>query len=124
MTLILVILIVFSTGIIIYQDFTTRSIHWFTISALVVLFVVLRISATDNEWTDVMVNAGFILIQLIGLTLYFSLKKRSWHNPVNTLIGLGDILYLLVMAVAFSNINFILFITTGLCFALVFQLVK
>jgi hypothetical protein len=115
--------------VILIQDFRTRSIHWFTIPALIVLFLCANaLNIIDVSATDILLNISFVLTQLIGLTLYFSFKHRSWVLPFDRFIGWGDILYLFAMSFAFSSFWFVLFVITSLLFSLltfgVFMLVK
>lgn len=58
---------------------------------------------------DVIFNLSFIIIQLVLLTVYMSVKNKKFVNIVNTYLGIGDILFFIVIAAAFSPFNFIVF---------------
>jgi hypothetical protein len=58
---------------------------------------------------DFFLNTLFILLQLVCLTLYFSIKKKKLFNIVDTYMGLGDILFFIVVCAVFSPVNFIAF---------------
>jgi hypothetical protein len=97
--------------IIVYQDFNYR-----TLSAYIVL-IALALSAFYSVWmngwkqtfTFVGINLLFIVFQMIGVFIYFSLKNKSYINIVNKYIGVGDILFFVVVSFSFSPVNFILF---------------
>jgi hypothetical protein len=57
---------------------------------------------------------SFIGMQLVILTLYFSVKNKKWINITSGLLGLGDILFLLSIAVYLSVLNFLFFYITSL----------
>lgn len=104
-------------SVIIWQDFRTRSIHWIIIPVLILLFMLSRYNA-GFDWKEAIGNVIFLSIILIGLTLYFSLKERQWINPIDSLIGLGDILYFVTLTLAFSAFDFVFYFITGLLFSL------
>ena len=54
-------------------------------------------------------NSGFVAFQLLMMMGYFTLKNRKWTNIINTYIGIGDILFFLILSLAFSPVNFIIF---------------
>jgi len=53
------------------------------------------------------------------LTIYISIKNKKFINVINSSLGLGDVLFFVVVCVAFSAINFILFYVMSLLFTLV-----
>ena len=48
------------------------------------------------------------------ITVYFSVKERTFVNIINTKIGIGDVLFFIACAFIFSLPNFILFFTFSL----------
>lgn len=111
MTGLVLVLLAVSLLVIAYQDFRWRAIHWIT---LPVLFILLIIKATGaSSLKDIIFNfaliAGFLLLQLLVLTLYFSVKERRPVNIIDKYLGLGDVLFFVTIAAGFSFLNYILF---------------
>lgn len=107
-----------------YQDFRFRAISWWLIPLLLVCFVGKGMS--ELSWQTYLlgfgVNLTFVAIQLLVVFLYFSLKQRKLIRLVNEQIGLGDILFFVVMAAAFSPLYFVLVYTISLLLVLLFWL--
>jgi len=108
---ILVILILIS-----WQDFRYRAISWIFIPVLAALFILYALLSLDytSVFTNFLSNAGFLCIQYLILTIYFSLKYKKITNIINKSIGIGDILFFIVLCFYFSPINFIIFSTISL----------
>ncbi len=104
---------------LIYEDFKYRAIHWLWIAAL--LFLVIFYFSFRVE--AVLVNLFFISIQLIGISLYFSLKKRRFINIIDRYLGIGDIVFFIPLIFLFSPINFLIFFITSIFLTLIVFLV-
>lgn len=114
------IVLIFCCVAIIYQDFKSRSIHWFW---LPIILVALLIHHYNNDnlgfmLTDFLANSSILIANGIAITLYFSVKNKKLINPVDSLIGLGDILLFFVLAMAFTVPTFVLFFIGSLILAL------
>ncbi len=98
-------------GFLAYQDFKQREISWILIPLLIILHAIISIRSIslENAVLYFLINSGFILLQLLFLTVYFSVKNRAFTNIINTYLGIGDIWFFVVLALAFSPVNFILF---------------
>jgi hypothetical protein len=110
---------------LIYQDFKFRKISWVL---LPLLFTVLVLMAAQHfNWKDASknfgINASFLLLQFVLLSVYFSIRKKKLTNIFDSMIGWGDILMLLVLCMAFSPMNFIFFYLSSLIFSVVFFLI-
>jgi hypothetical protein len=64
----------------------------------------------------------FVLVNLIGLCFYFSLKHKKIINPIDTFVGLGDIVFFLAITPLFNKSDYILFFVFGLIFALILHI--
>ncbi|HSH65967.1 MAG TPA: hypothetical protein VLB84_09255 [Bacteroidia bacterium] len=102
-------LIFVSLLVIVFQDFKQRQISWFLIPAAFIGFICKALLHSIPIVHTFLINTAFILIQLVCLTLYFSLKNKKMLNIVDTYLGLGDVLFLIVICTVFSPVNFILF---------------
>lgn len=103
------LLIFVCLAVIVVQDFKHRQISWFLIPLALTGFVYKAFLSGDFAWKDFLLNVGFVLIQLLLLSLYFSLKNKRLINIVDRYLGLGDILFFIVLCAVFSPVNFILF---------------
>ena len=104
------ILSIILLGIIVFQDFKYKAISWII---LPLLFVFTLISAFQKNAViyvgeQFILNMAFILFQLAMVTVYFSVKNRKMINIWNTYLGLGDLLFFIILAGSFSFINFVL----------------
>ena len=109
------ILVLFLLSVIVYQDFRYRAISWVTLPLLFATFTANYILETDfNSFLQsFLFNIGFIVFQLIAVTVYFSLKNRAITNITSKYIGWGDILFFTVASAVFSPVNFIVFYLLG-----------
>ncbi|VVU99584.1 MULTISPECIES: prepilin peptidase [Mesonia] len=105
--------------ILVYQDFKHRHIH------IVVLIVLFLLSAylgvkLNLGYKNLIYNVTFILINIVGLIIYYSIKSRKIYNPLNVTLGWGDVLFFFAISPIFSLKNFILFFILALILTLVF----
>jgi len=112
------ILIILCLAVIVLQDIKYREISWVLIPLILAGFIYKAMEYKNILMTDVLLNISFIAIQLLLLTIYISIKNKKPVNIVNTYLGIGDILFFLVICVAFSPINFIAFYILSLVFTL------
>ena len=95
-----------------------RTIH------LILPILILVTALTINYYTfhlqgvSILYNVGFILVNILGLVAYFSIKSKSLVNPIDSSIGLGDILFFIAITPLFNLKPFILFFISGLLFSL------
>lgn len=104
--------------IITYQDLKYRVLD------LKYAFFLLLLSIWYNsvhpilDYKSILQITVFILVNIFCLIGYFSLKHRKFINPINSKIGLGDIVFFLVIGPLFYIKTYILFFITGLLFSL------
>lgn len=112
-------------AVVLFQDLKQRQISWFLIPLLLVSFVaqgLVQIAANElMRYT--LFNIGFIVVQLFILTAYISIKNKRLVNIINSYLGIGDVLFIAVVAAAFSPLNFIVFYIVALLFTLIVFLV-
>lgn len=100
--------------LVIYEDFTSRSIHWYWIA----LMILLALFASPWQVPYLLVNLLLVVFQLALLTLYFSFKHGKVVNILDRYLGLGDVLFLIPMGILFSPGNFISFFMLSLMLSL------
>jgi hypothetical protein len=93
------------------QDLYQRRVSWYLFPALAMLLFMGNAGITA---TDMLINAGFILLVFSMLSLWFSVRLRRPVNLFKEHIGLGDLLLLLCLVVYFTPVNFFLFYLASL----------
>jgi hypothetical protein len=111
MNLFLQISIVFLCSILVYQDFKFRQISWIPLPLL--LAALFFLSYQGNALSEIAFYFGlnfiFILAIHICLFVFLWVKNKKVFNPINTYHGIGDVLFSVVLCMAFSPMNFIHF---------------
>lgn len=107
-----------------YQDFKFRAVYWWIFPLLLMGLSCLAIQTIG--WNAVFrhsyQNLAFLLIQMLFLTVYFSLKNKALLNIFEGYLGLGDLLFLLCISVYFSFGNYIVFYILSLLVVILFSL--
>ncbi|MDB5008365.1 MAG: hypothetical protein JWP45_2758 [Mucilaginibacter sp.] len=118
-TILIILLLLF------IQDISSRSVYWFLFPVLIICLVIVRAQSQSltELWQPVLINIGFVTLQLVILTLYFSFKNKRWVNITDQLLGIGDVLFLLSIAFYLSALNYLFFYITSLVAVLSFWLV-
>lgn len=114
------IFLVVLLAIVVYQDLKKREISWFLIPLLFGCFWAkgFLLIPSSELFRNSLLNISFIVLQLLVLTAYISIKNKKIINVINSYLGLGDVLFFVVVSVAFSWVNFILFYVMSLLFTL------
>lgn len=111
----------FLTGIllfVLYYDVKHRLIHIIWPILIFSLTAIINYFSVNLTLNDVIYNMGFVCINILGLTMYFSLKSKGFINPIDTSIGLGDVVFFLAITPLFNFKSYILFFISGLVFSL------
>lgn len=112
-------------GMIAWEDLRERSIHWWWLPLLAAALVI-PVWRSDDHFTQVGFNLAFLGLQLGATFLVLILRHGAWVNPLEHYIGLGDLLFFLVLALGLGNMHFILFLISGLalCVPAYFLLIR
>jgi hypothetical protein len=102
---------------IIVEDFRFRAISWWSFPLLVI--AAMGIEYWNLKLHDIIVNSCFTFIQLIMLSLYFSIKEKKVINITRDYLGWGDILLWIISCLLFSPLNFLLFFMGSLVFTMI-----
>ena len=110
MSNLLLVILTIVLSVIIYQDFKSREISWFLIPLLLTIGCTNALINIDftSFLTYSSINLTTVILNLLGVTIFVSLKEKKITNIVDSYLGLGDILFFLVLTVLFSPINFFL----------------
>jgi hypothetical protein len=101
---------------IIIEDFKFRAVSWWIFPMLAIAFI--GIEYTSLRLQDIVLNSCFTFIQLIMLSLYFSIKEKKVINITQNYLGWGDIVLWIASCLLFSPLNFVLFFMSSLVFTM------
>lgn len=110
-------LLLFLIGIVLIiiciQDLKKRLISLFL---LIFLFIICLIYWYYNSYNflQLLYNISFILVNLTLLKMYTLIAKKEKTDDLIPGLGLGDVLFFIVITPLFSTVNFILFFISGL----------
>jgi hypothetical protein len=112
--------------VILVQDVKSKEISVILFPMVLGLLVVKAFAGNGMQevLNNSMVNASILAIQFSMLFLYFMMKHGKFVNIFSNKIGLGDLLILLVLCPAFTPMNFIVFMVSGLAAIAIFYLIK
>lgn len=118
MNVFLLLGIIITLGIILYQDVKHRTLDIKFAIVLLLLCVGYNIVHPILDYKNALLIIGFILVNILCVTVYFSIKHKQIINPIDSKIGLGDIVFFIIIAPLFHLKSYILFFITGLLFSL------
>jgi hypothetical protein len=106
------------------QDFRERMVSLFLFPCLSLLFFLY--SALYLSFREQLINfaitAGFMVLQYTMVTIYFSIKAGRAINLLKQHIGSGDVLFLLVLCLLLSPVNYFVFYLFSLLAVLIYEL--
>ena len=87
--------------LIFYQDLRYRGVSWYLFPLGLVLLHISTWSGREPGvfWLDMVLNTGFLAFQLALLTVYFAWKRVSFRQLWNEYMGIGDVLFFLMLAI-------------------------
>jgi len=118
MMYLLYILISLSLLGVLYQDLSYRKIH--ILLPVLLMGALIGLSYHKGEFfvRSIVEILGFILLNIVGVLIYFSIKNKKLINPLKKYIGLGDILFLIAIIPLFMLQSYMLFFITGMLISL------
>jgi hypothetical protein len=109
-------------AVIAYYDYKYKAIPLITLIIAVLTSII--ISLFKNGLSFAFYYAGLntllIILQVGITTLYISARNRKFINILHSYLGIGDIMFFLVIVSCFSPINFIVFLISSGLITLVF----
>lgn len=111
MNIVVEILLLVLLFLIVFQDIKYRAISWVVLPVIVFLFAYRQGSmlGVNVLLSNTGINFSFVVLQYGLLSLYFSIKNKHLVNIIDQYIGLGDVLFFVVLCFAFSPVNYIAF---------------
>lgn len=100
--------------IILLQDFKERMISLWTLPWI--FSIGMYQAWSDWLWEPwfLLSNLLFIGIQLLGVSLYFSIKHKGWINITQDYLGVGDVLFFGALTPLFAPVQFCCFFISSL----------
>ncbi len=119
------IISVATLGILSWQDFRSRRIAWWLLPILALTFFLasFQMNSASEIGIGFSLNITFLLIQFLFVWIWFSVKQRKFSQLIDSQIGLGDLLFMICIAFAFSPANFMIFYTIGMIVTLIVAIV-
>jgi len=108
-------------GLLAYQDFRFRQISVAGIVALSCFVIFRRLSAIPLKELEhqFLLNTLFVVVQLSLLALYYLIRNKNLKGLYTGGIGLGDILFFVILCIAFPSSRFVLYFLIGLVLSLI-----
>ena len=100
--------------LIIYQDFKDRAVYWWLYLLFFVILLVFSIYHNPVELVNRVINLSFLVIQYLGVILYYWIKTRKSRLILNEEFGLGDAIFLVSIALTIETTFFIYLYLGGL----------
>jgi len=118
------VLICIALLFVIIQDFKFRAVHWIIFPVLWALMVadsLLRLRIIDYIFGSA-VNLLIIVVQGGILYAYYFANGKDLRY-IRSILGVGDVLFIVIMAFAFTWTSFMFYYIVGLLFALLLWLI-
>ncbi len=106
---------------VVIQDIKYRAIH-FTLPLGILVLALVRFFVLGKDYHELLQSLFFLVIVLIGLFLYLSLKFKKIINPIDHFIGLGDLVFFIAVLPLFYKSTYVLFFITGMLFSIISHL--
>lgn len=119
-TIILIIIVLLA---VIYQDLKFRTNHIVLPVSIFILSIGYNFFSLILDLSTMLLNIGFVLVNVIGVILYFSIKNKAFVNPIDNLIGLGDICFFIAITPLFNLRAYIIYFIAALVISLVMHLI-
>lgn len=106
--------------LIMIQDFRFRAVHWVLFPVLLILIIAdgLYVSKIHDYLASISINLLIILIQGLLLITYYKIQGTDLSIVMKRMFGIGDLLFIMIMAFAFTWSTFLFYYIAGLCFTL------
>ena len=108
-----------------YQDFRYRGIYWwmFPLLSVLLIFSGLLIVSLETMVFSAIKSCLFVVVQLLILTAYLSLKEKQLINILTGFFGLGDLLFLVAISTRLSFLNYVMFYIVSLMLVILFSII-
>jgi len=102
---------------VVFQDLKHRAIH-VVLPILLCIGAIARFLILEHAISELLFTGVFLVLVLLGLFIYTSVKSKRIINPIDSSIGLGDIVFFIAIIPLFFSTTYILFFSTGMLFTI------
>jgi hypothetical protein len=115
-----IILLIFLI-IIAVQDIRNREVSWylFPMAFSVILVKALSMLPYEELFFNFSMNLMFIGLQLIVLFSFYAMKNKKFINIINKYIGIGDLIFFVLLCAGFSPLVFGCYLVASFLFAII-----
>lgn len=110
----ILVLLSLALVLVVYQDFRQRAVFWFVFPVLFLLAFLHAADLSSLSFRFIAVNTAVLAVQFGLLYVYFWVKDRKRLMHGEHYIGWGDILFLGMLTLCFSPLNFVFFLIGSL----------
>lgn len=111
-------------GIIVYEDVTSRMVHWILFPMVLLLVGSTHLEHSTRWFFLINSSMNILVISTIILILFIYAKVILKKPFLNTSFGLGDLLFFYAISVAFPTVTFIILFVFSLIFSLVLHVFR
>lgn len=113
--------------LIIVQDFRHRLVSvWLllVLSLLQVTALILHLPVAREIAYTIAINGSFLIMNLVAISIYFSIKHKKWITVTDVYIGKADIILLLILTASFSPLWYLFFFTGSVAATLLYAILS
>lgn len=119
----IIFVLIFLLLFVFYQDVKYRQIHIFLPILIFSLSCIIQKKNTVFSIKLILLNCCFLILTLVLLTAYMSIKNKQILNPFRHYFGLGDFLFFISISPLFVTYNYILGFIFSMVFSIFLQLI-
>jgi hypothetical protein len=114
-------ILILTLWVVVFQDLKYREIH---VVIPVLLFAVggARFFILGHSVYELLFTTVFLMLVMLGLFVYTTVKTKKLSNPINDSIGIGDIVFFIAVIPLFFSSTYIIFFSTGMLFSIICHL--
>jgi len=103
---------------VVFQDLKYRAIH-VVLPMLLFIVAIIRFFILGHPIFELLFTVFFLGLVMLGLFAYTAVKSKKISNPINSSIGLGDIIFFIAIIPLFFSTTYIYFFSTGMLFSII-----
>jgi hypothetical protein len=109
-----------------YQDFKERAVNLYLLLVTGILIAIHSFFSEPGKliFLYTIINVSFLVLDLVILWIYFSVKNKKGISLTKHYLGWGDILFLSFLCIAFNPVFYILFLLATCLISIVLYGIK
>lgn len=120
------VVVIILVSVMAYQDLRTFSINiqLFVLCAIIIACHAILCFGLLESILNTIVNCMIVLVLLLFVWLWFSIKSGENVKIIDTMIGKGDIVFMAIMAPLFSPTKYVVFLIFSFCISIIYAISK